>query len=88
MNRLEEVRFTPQDSFERGVRMAIDGGKLQNLLFDNQHLWSHKMLQRFIGTLLNLGPIRRKMADDQLRSRFMKLARKMQKSRIKKIDLQ
>jgi len=88
MNRLENIRFTPEDSFERGVRMAIDSGKLQNLLFDNQHLWSHKMLQRFIGSLLNLGPIRRKMADDQLKSRFMKLARKMQKSRIKKIDLQ
>lgn len=88
MNRLEKVRFTPMDSFERGVRMAIDTGKLQNLLFDNQHLWSHKMLQRFIGTLLNLGPIRRKMADEQIKSRFMKLARKMQKSRIKKIDLQ
>ncbi|MHA1244974.1 MAG: 4Fe-4S dicluster domain-containing protein, partial [Candidatus Heimdallarchaeota archaeon] len=87
MNRLENVRFTPEDSFERGVRMAIDTGRLQNLLFDNQHLWSHKMLQRFIGTLLNLGPIRRIMADDQLKSRFMKLARKMQKNQNKKIDL-
>jgi len=87
MDRIENVRFTPKDSFERGVRMAIDTGKLQNLLFDNQHLWTHKMLQRFVGTLLNLGPIRRKMADDQLKSRFMKLARKMQKSRNKKFNL-
>ena len=85
MERREELMHTPVDSFERGVLMAIDVGRLQNLLFDNQHLWTHKMLQRFIGVLLNLGPVRRKMADQQFKSKFMDFARKLKARRDKKI---
>ncbi len=85
MERREELMHTPEDSFERVVRMALDTGKLQNLLFDNQHLWTHKMLQRFVGVILNLGPIRGRMADHQLQSRFIKRARKIAARRKRKI---
>jgi hypothetical protein len=78
---------TPEDSFERVVRMAIDTGKLQNLLFDNQHLWTHKMLQRFVGILLNLGPVRRKLADHQLQSKFISYARRIGAKREKKLGI-
>jgi Pyruvate/2-oxoacid:ferredoxin oxidoreductase delta subunit len=81
MNRFENLHYTPKDGFERIVRMAIDVGKLQNLIFDNQHLWTHKMLQRFLRILLSLGPIRRKMADEQLKSRFLTFARKLKDKR-------
>ncbi|NHK32612.1 MAG: 4Fe-4S dicluster domain-containing protein [Asgard group archaeon] len=85
MNRLENIKHTPKDGFERVVRMAIDVGKLQNLIFDNQHLWTHKMLQRFVGILLSLGPIKRKMADDQLQSKFIAFARKLKDKRRAKV---
>jgi Pyruvate/2-oxoacid:ferredoxin oxidoreductase delta subunit len=85
MEKYENLHHTPKDGFERIVRMAIDVGKLQNLVFDNQHLWTHKMLQRFLGILLSLGPIRRRMADDQLKSRFLSFARKLKNKRESKI---
>ncbi|MCK5159483.1 MAG: 4Fe-4S binding protein, partial [Candidatus Heimdallarchaeota archaeon] len=88
MIRREDLMHTPEDGFERIVRMAIDSGRLQNLLFDNQHLWTHKMLQRFVGTLLNLGPIRRKMADHQLQSKFVSYFRRLAKKRIKKMGIE
>ncbi|HUT80752.1 MAG TPA: 4Fe-4S binding protein [Candidatus Bathyarchaeia archaeon] len=85
MNRREDSMHTPKDSFERVVRMALETGKLQNLLYDNQHLWTHKMLQRFVGVILNLGPIRRRMANHQLQSKFIKKARKLADKRKRKI---
>ncbi|MBY8994619.1 MAG: 4Fe-4S binding protein, partial [Candidatus Heimdallarchaeota archaeon] len=87
MIRREDLMHTPEDAFERVVRMAIDTGRLQNLLFDNQHLWTHKMLQRFVGILLNLGPIRRKMADHQLQSKFVAYTRRLFLKRTKKLGL-
>ncbi len=87
MVRREELMHTPEDSFERVVRMAIDTGKLQNLLFDNQHLWTHKMLQRFVGILLTLGPARRKLADQQLQSKFIAYARRIGAKRQKKLGI-
>ncbi len=85
MNRREDLMHTPKDAFDRGVHMAIDNGKLQNLLFDNQHLWTHKMLQRFIGVLLNLDPIKANLADKQLQSKFITFARRMQRFRKTKL---
>ena len=85
MNRRKDLMHTPKDAFDRGVHMAIDKGKLQNLLFDNQHLWTHKMLQRFIGILLNLDPIKAKLADRQLQSKFILFARRMQRFRKTKL---
>ncbi|MHA1220700.1 MAG: DUF362 domain-containing protein [Candidatus Heimdallarchaeota archaeon] len=87
MNRRDDIMHTPKDAFERSVHMAIDKGKVQNLLFDNQHLWTHKLLQRFVGVLLNLGPIRRKSADLQLQSKFIRFARKLAIKREAKLDV-
>jgi len=85
MNRREELMHTPKDAFDRSVHMAIDNGKLQNLLFDNQHLWTHKMLQRFVGILLSLDPIRATLADIQLQSKFISFARRIQRFRKTKL---
>ncbi len=85
MNRREDLMYTPKDAFNRGVHMAIDQGKLQNLLFDNQHLWTHKMLQKFVGILLTLDPIKAALADRQLQSKFITFARRMQRFRKTKL---
>ena len=41
--------ITPIDSTHKVVRMAIERGKLQNLLIDNQVLWSQRALAAVLG---------------------------------------
>ena len=45
--------------------------KLQNLIFDNQALLSHRALAAILGVILRLPPVRRAMASRQLRSRYL-----------------
>ena len=76
MNRRAEMNHTPKDGFERMIRSAIDTGKLGNLIFDNYHLWTHRMLSRFINILLGLNPVRKQMMRQQVQSRFLRFAEK------------
>ena len=71
MKRRKETKFVPVDTFERYVLAAIDTGKLQNLIFDDYHLWTSEMLRRFVGIIFNLSPIKRLMANKQLQSIFL-----------------
>ncbi|MFA6073189.1 MAG: 4Fe-4S binding protein [Candidatus Woesearchaeota archaeon] len=71
MNRRENTQFTPKDSFERVVITAINTGKLQNLIFDNRDLWTHKMLRQLLKTILSLKPAKRILATNQLQSKFI-----------------
>ena len=57
--------------------MAIERGKLQNLIFDNQVLWNHRALAALIGVILRLPPVKQIFASDQVKSRY--LGRLMQK---------
>jgi hypothetical protein len=56
--------------------MAIERGTLQNLIFDNQVLTSHRALAALLGVLLNLPPVKRAMASNQIKSRYLKWAEK------------
>ena len=76
MKRRSQLNHTPKDGFERMIRSAIDTGKLGNLIFDNYHLWTHRMLSRFINVLLGLGPIHKQMMREQVQSRFLRFAEK------------
>jgi hypothetical protein len=38
--------------------MAIERGKLQNLIFDNQVLWSHRAMAAVLGVILKLPPFK------------------------------
>ncbi|HDP95996.1 MAG TPA: (Fe-S)-binding protein [Candidatus Aminicenantes bacterium] len=76
MERRAELNDTPKDGFERMIRSAIDTGKLGNLIFDNYHLWTHRILSRFINVLLGLGPIHKQMMQKQVQSRFLRFAEK------------
>ena len=51
--------------------MAIERGKLQNLIFDNRVLWSHRALAAVLGVILRLPPIKQVLASDQIKSRYL-----------------
>jgi hypothetical protein len=51
--------------------MAIERGKLQNLIFDNQALFSHRAMAAILGVILKLPPMKQAMASRQMRSRYL-----------------
>ena len=63
--------ITPLDGIHRAVLMAIERGKLQNLIFDNQVLMSHRALAGVLGVILKLPPIKQILASQQVRSRYL-----------------
>jgi ferredoxin len=62
---------TPVNSAHRVVLMAIERGKLQNLIFDNQALASHRAMAAILGAILALPPAKRLMASEQMRSKYL-----------------
>lgn len=63
--------ITPLNSAHRAVVMAIERGKLQNLIFDNQALMSHRAMAAILGVILKLPPFRQAMASRQMKSRYL-----------------
>ena len=63
--------ITPLNSTHKAVLMAIERGKLQNLIFDNQALLSHRAMAAILGVILKLPPIKRAMASKQMKSRYL-----------------
>lgn len=63
--------ITPMNSVHRVVMMAIERGSLQNLIFDNHVLWSHRLLADFLGVLLKLPPLKRTLASKQVKSQYL-----------------
>jgi ferredoxin len=63
--------ITPLNSLHRVVVMAIERGDLQDLIFDNRVLWSHRALAAVFGVVLSLPPIKQTMASRQLKSRYL-----------------
>jgi ferredoxin len=64
-------RLTPLNGAHRAVLMALERGKLQELVFDNRLLWSHRALAAFLGAVLRLPPAKRLLATEQVRSRYL-----------------
>jgi ferredoxin len=63
--------LTPLNAAHRAVVMAVERGKLQHLIFDNQILWHHRALAAVLGVILRLPPVARAMATDQVKSRYL-----------------
>jgi len=63
--------ITPLNGTHRAVVMAIERGKLQNLIFDNQVLWSHRAMAGVLGVVLKLPPFKQVLATQQVKSRFL-----------------
>jgi formate hydrogenlyase subunit 6/NADH:ubiquinone oxidoreductase subunit I len=63
--------ITPVNGAHRHVLMAVERGKLQNLIFDNQVMASHRALAALLGAVLKLPPVKRIMASEQMKSRYL-----------------
>ncbi len=63
--------ITPLNSTHRFVVMAIERGDLQDLIFDNQALVSHRMMGAILGVILRLPPIKQALATQQVKSRYL-----------------
>jgi ferredoxin len=69
-SRRERV-ITPINSVHRVVSMAIERGKLQNLLSDNQVMFSHRAMAAVLGVILKLPPLKQALASQQFKSRYL-----------------
>lgn len=63
--------FTPVNSVHRAVLMAVERGKLHDLVFDNRAHLSHRAMAAVLGAILRLPPLKRALARRQLRSRYL-----------------
>jgi ferredoxin len=77
-SRKEKV-ITPVNSVHRVVTMAIERGKLQNLIFDKQVLFSHRAMAAVLGVILRLPPLKQALASSQFKSRYLLSLLKWQK---------
>jgi len=64
--------ITPETAFDRVVSMAVERGKLTNILFENPEKLSHRALGRIIGILEKSSPFKAAMAIQPLKSVFLK----------------
>ena len=63
--------LTPVDTLHRTVLMAIERGKLQDCIFDNRALASHRAMAAILGVILRLPPTNQILATEQMRSRYL-----------------
>lgn len=63
--------ITPVHAVHRIVTMAIERGTLQDLIFDNRVLWSHRALAGVLGVVLRLPPLKQILANRQVKSRYL-----------------
>ncbi|MCG8686928.1 MAG: 4Fe-4S dicluster domain-containing protein [Desulfobacterales bacterium] len=71
LNALDQRVITPRDGTHKAVVMAIERGKLQHLIFDNQVLLSHRAMAAVLGVILELPPVKQFMAREQVKSRYL-----------------
>ena len=63
--------LTPVNTVHRVVLMAIERDCLQNLIFDNQALTSHRAMAAILGVILKLPPVKQFLARRQMDSRYL-----------------
>jgi formate hydrogenlyase subunit 6/NADH:ubiquinone oxidoreductase subunit I len=71
MQARKERVLTPLNKAHRAVLMAIERGKLQDLVFDNRAHLSHRVMAAILGVILRLAPVKQALASRQLRSRYL-----------------
>lgn len=72
MRQRDQRVFTPETTFDRVVAMAIERGKLAEVLFDDPERLSYRALGRVIQVLEQSPPARALVAIEPLRSAFLK----------------
>lgn len=71
LERRREQIITPVNSVHRSVLMAIEKGKLQDLIFDNHAFASHRAMAAVLSAILKLPPIKQAMASKQMKSIYL-----------------
>ena len=69
--RRERRMIPPLDTVHRTVVMALERGQLADLLFDDRTLASHRLLGAVLGAVLKLPPVKRVLASEQVKSRYV-----------------
>lgn len=67
----KERIITPVNSVHRVVLMAIEKGKLQELIFDNKAYRSHRALAAVLSAILKMPPVKQAMASRQMKSIYL-----------------
>lgn len=67
----ERKIIPPLSTTHRVVLMAIERGKLAELIFDNKALYSHRIMGSILGAILNLPLSKRILANEQLKSKYL-----------------
>ena len=67
----EKRVITPLNSAHKAVLQAIERGKLQHLIFDNQAFFNHRVMAAILGVILKLPPIKQILAGKQMKSRYL-----------------
>jgi ferredoxin len=62
--------FTPETTFDKIVAMAIERGRLANLVFEGHEQWGWRAFGRVAAVLENTPPVRALLAIEALRSSF------------------
>jgi Na+-translocating ferredoxin:NAD+ oxidoreductase RNF subunit RnfB len=71
MTAREQRVFTPETTFDRMVTMAIERGKLANLIFNEPEGLGYRALGRILDVLENTPPVKAALAVRPLRSAFL-----------------
>jgi len=71
LEKREEKIITPVNTVHRIVLMAIEKGKLQELIFDNQAFASHRAMAAVLSVILKLPPVKKMMASKQMKSIYL-----------------
>ncbi len=71
MHQRRQRVITPINSVHKTVAMAIERGKLQNLIFDNQAFHSHRAMAAILGAILRLPPLKQALASRQMKSVYL-----------------
>ena len=63
--------LTPATTAHRTVMMAIERGKLAELLVDGQSTYGHRAAAAVLGAVLKLPPLKQALASQQVKSRYL-----------------
>ncbi|MGL5099161.1 MAG: hypothetical protein ACRC6B_03850, partial [Fusobacteriaceae bacterium] len=67
----EKKIIPPLSTTHRVVLMAIERGKLAELIFDNKALYSHRVMGSILGAVLKLPLSQRILANEQIKSKYL-----------------
>ena len=67
----ENRLIPPLNGVHRAVAMAVERGRLQDLIFDNRILKSHRAMAAVLKVILNLPPAKQILASGQLKSKYL-----------------